>query len=254
MSALLPEALATARRAVQNLTAEAGHALENFTMGDHGAHDSGALWKGVQWMREHNTLAECSAHKDCNGCLEATDEGDAQSCFWCFATQTCQSVSVSDLVQLDPFGGCKDYLLDADQCKCRPSTYTSCGECAQLAHPTCLWMDEATLTTTVRYQPPGAAVATEQVAASVRLDGRCVEGSAFGPSRMSKNVTLFESDWLGSLTAAYKVEVEPDHWFLGQCTVPAQTLAVVLIVGLLVLVGGAVAAACYFCTGRRVLK
>jgi len=256
MSALVPrrEALpASAGRDIQNLTVAAGHAKENLTIRfppTHDDDDGGAPWRGLAfWSRNHTYTSlgapDCSAHTDCSGCLEQEGEANSRPCFWCFDTQTCQSVSVTDLVLFDAFSGCKEILLDADQCKCQPTVYTSCSECAQALHPTCVWMEEAMLTTTIRYQPPVPALSVEQISAKVRLGGRCVDGSGFGASDMSKNVTLFKSDIIGIITAAY--EVEPGQWFWAQCALPAKSLAGVIVGSVLLLMACVIAVTCYSC-------
>lgn len=170
----------------------------------------------------------CVDHSDCTSCLEAVDI----SCFWCYESESCTAFATPSLASglrgLDPFGGCSDFTLVAKQCKCR---YTECGACAQAAHPSCIWVEDTTLTTTIRYVPPTGTA--QQTSETIDLGGQCVDGSGLGASELEGNLTVFASDLLGAVSVAY--QLTPGRWFWAQCSVPGAALAVVL--GLAVLAG-----------------
>ena len=103
----------------------------------------------------------CGAYQDCGTCLVAANDNNVP-CFWCYSSKSCQAVdpSLSGLLSGKTFNGCADFSLDAATCKCRPSVYTSCGDCATAEHPTCVWMPNGTMTTTIREQGRGLTLST----------------------------------------------------------------------------------------------
>lgn len=170
----------------------------------------------------------CAGHSDCTSCLEAADD----RCFWCYESESCTAFASPSLAGglsgIDPFGGCSDWTLISEQCKCRP--YADCGECARAAHPTCLWVEDTTLTTTIRYVPPRGGEA-QQTSGTTDLGGQCVDGSGLGASQLEGNRTVFASDLLGSVSVAY--ELSPGRWFWLQCGMSGAGTAVLLLLALL---------------------
>lgn len=184
----------------------------------------------------------CADNADCTACLETADS----SCFWCYASETCTAFATPSLVGglsgMDPFGGCSDWTLLAQQCKCRH--YAECSGCAQAAHPTCLWVEDTTLTTTIRYVPPTGGEA-QQKSGTTDLGGQCVDGSGFGASQLEGNRTVFSSELLGSVSVAY--QLSPGRWLWLQCSLPGGSMAVLLGLAVLAGLGATVAAVAHCC-------
>ena len=140
----------------------------------------------------------CAVHQECGHCLDATDD-DNDSCFCaphralelmgplqpltrkkraslagCYSTRSCQAVnpSITALLEGKTFNGCVDYGLDRATCACRPTVYTSCADCATAEHPSCVWMPNGTMTTTIQLASGGGVVHSKSWAAP--MGGRCM--------------------------------------------------------------------------------
>ena len=144
----------------------------------------------------------CAVHQECGHCLDATDD-DNDSCFCaphralelmgplqpltrkkraslagCYSTRSCQAVTLSipALHEGKTFNGCVDYGLNRATCACRPFVYTSCADCATAEHPSCVWMPNGTMTTTIQLASGGAVHSK-----SWAVGGRCMVGMGYGP-------------------------------------------------------------------------
>ena len=140
----------------------------------------------------------CAVHQECGHCLDATDD-DNDSCFCaphralelmgplqpltrkkraslagCYSTRSCQAVnpSITALLEGKTFNGCADYGLDRATCACRPTVYSSCAQCATAEHPSCVWMPNGTMTTTIQLTSGGAVLGSKSWAAP--MGGRCM--------------------------------------------------------------------------------
>ena len=144
---------------------------------------------------------KCGVHQECGHCLDATDDGcfcaphralelmgplqpltrkKRASLAGCYSTRSCQAVnpSITALLEGKTFNGCVDYGLDRATCACRPTVYTSCADCATAEHPSCVWMPNGTMTTTIQLASGGAV---HSLAKSWAVGGRCMVGMGYGP-------------------------------------------------------------------------
>ena len=215
----------------------------------------------------------CSVHQECGHCLDATDD-DNDSCFCapqralelvgclrslltrlervslagCYSTKSCQAVNptIAALLEGKTFNGCADYGLDRATCACRPTVYSSCAQCATAEHPSCVWMPNGTMTTTIQLTSGGAVLGSKSWAAP--MGGRCMVGTGFGPTGVELGANMSFVNDLGTLSAAYTVT--PSEWYWAQCKVPSFWMALVLIaVGASVFCG--IGCLCRYCSRRR---
>lgn len=143
-------------------------------------------------------------------------------CTGCYSTGRCMEASFTN-----GFGGCEDLTIDAVTCDCRPSVYTSCDTCASAAHPLCVWMDSATVVTSLMWTAPSSSK-THVASSSAEVGGRCTNGNGFiGPMYTQANITFFHSPLVGTLAAG--VSTEPNDWFWAQCSVPQQGMALIVL-------------------------
>ena len=168
---------------------------------------------------------KCGVHQECGHCLDATDDNN-DSCFWCYSTRSCQAVTLSipALHEGKTFNGCVDYGLNRATCACRPFVYTSCADCATAEHPSCVWMPNGTMTTTIQLASGGAVHSKSK---SWAVGGRCMVGTGFGPTGVALGANMSFVNDFGTLSAAYRVT--PSEWYWAQCTVPSIWMAVALI-------------------------
>lgn len=190
--------------------------------------------------------AGCAVHQECGSCLDATDD-DNDSCFWCYSTRSCQAVnpSITALLEGKTFNGCADYGLDRATCACRPTVYTSCADCARPEHPSCVWMPNGTMTTTIQLALGGAV---HSKSFTTPTGGRCMVGTPFGPTGAELGANVSFVNGLGALSAAYVVA--PSKWYWAQCKVPSVWTAAGLI-ALAASVCGGLCCLLRYCGRRR---
>ena len=152
----------------------------------------------------------CAPHNTCGGCL---GEG-TQACFWCHSSHSCKEWSIAH------FGECGDIGLDAASCECRPAVYDECTQCANASHAGCVWLQEPDTKIELTI---GKVTQTLDLGKS--QTGICWNGGGFGPTGLQYNNTV---DVLG-VPLTLGVTTTPTTWFWGQCRLPENTMAGMLI-------------------------
>lgn len=186
------------------------------------------------------TSALCGDHRTCGTCL--TKEAREDGCFWCYTDGSCREVGGTP--PLINFGGCaaENVTFDSVNCECRPDRYTSCGQCAALAHPSCVWIEKDFEGQLEFYFEATSSGTSYRYAAepTVFSKGRCWSGNGFGPTHTVANTTF----QIGAFKASAQYQMTPTNgWYWAQCTVPEEWMAITIIV----LVLGAVVCGCCLC-------
>jgi len=163
---------------------------------------------------------------DCSSCLQDNSDvmdgskplSDLKA--WCYSTSSC--VELDSTAKAISFfaGGCPDYTFDAGTCLCRPDVYTSCGKCATAEHLGCIWMANASVSSSINYTVLGVKSYTKYPT-SYWKSGRCVKGSGFSPEGLESSVTYTATGF----SFTYDKVVKPNDWYWGQCTVNGPTMA-----------------------------
>jgi len=164
---------------------------------------------------------ECWKHLTCGSCLSAADEDEG--CFWCYSSGTCEEASVGT----SPFGDCADVGMTAAACQCRPSVYTTCEECANVANLMCVWVGEgAEVHSTVEYSSFWGSVARQALPVATLTSGSCHAGWGFGAFGLVQNATLFNGG-VGHLSV--QMQVVPKEYFWAQCQLPNAGSALLML-------------------------
>lgn len=136
---------------------------------------------------------------------------------------------------MEPFSECNDVGMTAAACDCRPSEYTTCGECANPAHPMCVWVDEgAEVHGTVEYSSFWGGIAKQALPVTTLKSGSCHAGWGFGAFGLVQNATLFNGG-MGHLSV--QMEVIPKEYYWAQCALPNVGSAL-LMIAIIMLVAG----------------
>lgn len=178
------------------------------------------------------THAACGDYTNCKSCL--TEEARSDGCFWCYTDRSCRQTG--GIAPFITFSGCaaENVTFDAINCECRPDYYTSCSQCANAGHPSCVWIEpEFESQWDFEVISSNGATLRHSTEPVVYTKGRCWSGTGFGPTYTTLNTTVK----VGSATASAQHTITTSSgWKWAQCTIPDAWMAIIIIAAMVLLI------------------